>query len=144
MLIVTLVTLHRDGRHRLLPVQSLNFIHEGERAQMKERSQSDGVTQFVMTSAGPSGAGDKSPTLDRRGNSAPSIRPSGPAHSLNNAPWTSTHRLYRAGHTLPPVAGSDFDFPFLPRERRVPYKILAKEIRHDQSSSARPVLSEFV
>ena len=111
---------------------------------MKERSQSDGVTQFVMTSAEPSGAGDKSPTLDRRGNSAPSIRPSGPAHSLNNAPWTSTHRLHRAGQTLPPVAGSDFDFPFLPRERRVPYEILAKEIRHDQSSSTRPVLSEFV
>ncbi len=111
---------------------------------MKERSQSDGVTKFVVTSAEPSGAGDKSPTLDRCGNSAPSIRPSGPAHSLNKAPRSSTHRLHRAGQTVPPVAGSDFDFPFLPRERRVPYKIFAKEIRHDQSGSTRPVFSGSV
>ena len=103
---------------------------------MKERSQSDGVSEFALTSAGSLGAGDKSPTLDHHGNSAPSIRPSGPAHSLDNAPRTSTRRLHRAGYTLPPVAGSDFDFAFLLRERRVAYKIFAKEIRHDQSSSA--------
>ena len=103
---------------------------------MKERSQSDGVTEFVVTSAGLSGAGEKSSTLDHHGNSAPSVRPSGPAHSLDKAPRTSTHRLHRAGHTVPPAAGSDFDFPFLPRERGVPFQIFAKEIRHDQSSSA--------
>ncbi len=73
---------------------------------------------------------------DHRGNPSPSSRASGQAHSLNKAPSSSTHRLHAAGHTLPPTAGSDFDLPFLPREHGVPYLKFAKEICHDQSSSA--------
>ncbi len=57
--------------------------------------------------------------LDHRGNSATSIRASGKAQSLNKAPGNSTHRLHRAGLTLPPAAASDFEFPFLPKEHGV-------------------------
>jgi hypothetical protein len=46
------------------------------------------------------------------GTSAQSSRASGQAHSLNKAPSSSTHRPYRAGHTLSPTADSDSDFPF--------------------------------
>jgi len=46
-------------------------------------------------------------------------RASGQAHSLNKAPRSSTHRLYRAGHTLSPTADSDSDFRF-PWEHGVP------------------------
>ena len=98
---------------------------------MRGRSQIEEVTDFAVTSAEPSGIWDESPSIDHRGNSAPSIRPSGPAHGLEKAPRTSTHRLHRAGYTVPPAAGSDFDLPFLPREQGVPYKIFAKEIRYD-------------
>ena len=103
---------------------------------MKGASQIDAVTDFAVASARPSGIWDKCPSFDHRGNSAPSIQSSGPAHSLDKAPRTSTHRLHRAGYTVPPVAGSDFDFPFLPREYGLPCSNFAKEIRYDQSNSA--------
>ena len=74
--------------------------------------------------------------FDHRGDSAPSSRASGQAHSLNKAPSSPTHRLRQAGQILPPTAGSDFDLPFLPREHGVPHIKFAKEICHDQSSSA--------
>ena len=98
---------------------------------MKKASQIDAVTDFAVTSAGPSAIWDKSPRLEHRGNSALFIRSSGPAHSLDKAPRTPTHRLHRAGYTVPPVAGSDFDFPFLPREHGVSHPNIAKEIRYD-------------
>lgn len=98
---------------------------------MKGRSQIDGVTDLTVTTAEPFGIWDKLPSINHRVNSAPRIRSSGPAHSLNKAPRTSTHRLHRAGYSVPPAAGSDFDFPFLPREQGVPYQNFAKEIRYD-------------
>jgi len=50
--------------------------------------------------------------LDHRRNSASSIRASGQALRMIKVPSNATHRLHRAGHTLPPAADSDFDFPF--------------------------------
>ncbi len=98
---------------------------------MGERCRAHWVSKHVVTSTGTE---DESARFDHRGNSAPSIRASGQAHSLNKAPRSPTHPLHRAGHTLPPTAGSDFAFPLLPREHGIPYIKFAKEICHDQSS----------
>jgi len=80
--------------------------------------------------------GDGSAGLEHRGNFFSCIRTSGQAQSLNKAPGSSTHRLHRAGHTLPPAADSDFDFPFLPLEHGVHHISFAKEKFHDKSSPA--------
>jgi hypothetical protein len=100
---------------------------------MGERRQSHKVRRYDARQGAPPSEQrrDSSTGFDHRGNFAPSIRGSGQAHSLTKAPCSSTHRLYRAGHTLPPTAVSDFDFPFLPREHGVPYFNFAKEKSHD-------------
>jgi hypothetical protein len=100
---------------------------------MGERRQSRRVGKYVARQGAPPSEPrrDASAGFDHRGNFAPSIRGSGQTHSLTKAPSSSTHRLYRAGHTLPATAVSDFDFPFLPREHGVPYFNFAMEKSHD-------------
>lgn len=109
---------------------------------MGERRRGHKVRKYEASQGAPPSEhlSESQPGFDRRGNSAPYIRASGLAHSLTKAPGSSTHRLYRAGHTLTPAAVSDFDFPFLPREHGVPTINLIKEKCHDQSSSARSIL----
>ena len=74
---------------------------------------------------------DSYPGSDHRRNSLSPIRASGQAHSLNKAPSISTHRLYRAGHTVPPAADSDFEFPILLREDGFRHMNFTKENCHD-------------
>jgi hypothetical protein len=109
---------------------------------MGERRRGHKVRKYEASQGAPPSEqqSDLQPGFDRRGNSAPYIRASGWAHNLTKAPSSSTHRLYRAGHTLPPAAVSDFNFPFLPREQGVPAINFIKEKCHDQSNSARSVL----